>query len=166
MSLFPSAFPPAPPAELPAPDQAAELAWQARRGVSRQWRAFTAALLDSMEEGGRDAALRRAGARMAALCPLPPCDTLGALEERVNDALAGMDWGHAAFFLDGGQRALVVRHLGAPVVATRDAADGRWIAPVLEGLHEAWLAGQTQMAPAPSLRAVSVAAGCVVLRSR
>ena len=32
MSLLPSAFPPAPPAPLPPPDPAAELAWQARRG--------------------------------------------------------------------------------------------------------------------------------------
>lgn len=165
MSLLPSAFPPAPPAPLPPPDPAAEAAWQARRGVSRQWRLFQAALLDSMEEGGRDEALRRAGARMAALSPLPPCETLLLLEHRVNDALAAMDWGHAAFFLDQEARALVIRHLAAPLIATRAAPDGTWIAPVLEGLHGGWLAGQAQLAPAPTLRVASRALGCIVLRS-
>lgn len=165
MSLLPSAFPPAPPAPLPPPDPAADLAWQARRGVSHQWRLFNAALLDCLEEAGRDATLRRAGARLAALSPIPACETLGALEERVNDALAAMDWGHAAFFLDQGRPALVIRHLAAPVIATRAAPDGAWVAPVLEGLHQAWLAGQTQLAPAPVLRVASASLGCVVLRS-
>lgn len=166
MSLLPSAFPPPTPAALPPPDPAAELAWQARRGVARQWRLFSAALLDSMDGGGRDTTLRAAGARLAALIPLPPCETLGALEERANDALAAMDWGRADFFLDQGQPSLVIRHLAAPVIATRHAPDGGWMAPVLEGLHEAWLGAQTQLAPAPTLRVISFAAGCVILRSR
>ncbi len=165
MSLLPSAFPPAPPAPLPPTEPTALLGWQARRGVSAQWRLFNAALLDCLEEAGRDETLRRAGARMAAASPIPSCETLLLLEGRVNDALAAMDWGHAEFFLDQGRRALVIRHLAAPLVPTKAAPDGGWIALVLEGLHQGWLAAQTQLAPAPRLRVTSREVGCVVLRS-
>ena len=123
MSLLPSAFPPAPPAPLPTPEPTALLGWQARRGVSAQWRLFNAALLDCLEEAGRD-------------------ETLLLLEGRVNDALAAMDWGHAEFFLDQGRRALVIRHLAAPLVPTKAAPDGGWTHPALV-LTAQELAGKT-----------------------
>ncbi len=162
MTLLPSA--PPPPA-LPPPDPAGDVAWMARRAVPPAWRGFVAALLEAMPGDGeaRRTALRSVGGRLAAAAPLPPCATLEELEQRVNEALTAMDWGHAAFFLDLPRSALLVRHRAAPCIPTAGDAQGGWIATVLEGLHEAWLAGQAQLAPAPRLRRISHEAGCTVL---
>ncbi|MFL1462209.1 cellulose biosynthesis protein BcsD [Roseococcus sp. DSY-14] len=162
MTLLPTA---APPPALPPPDTAADLAWLARRAVPAPWRVLLGALLEALPGGAeaRAETLRAAGARLAAAAPLPPCATLEELERRVNDALAAMDWGHAAFFLELGRGVLVVRHRAAPCIPTAEDPQGAWVAAVLEGLHEAWLAGQAQLAPAPRLRRLSHEVGCTVL---
>lgn len=159
-----------PDADAPTlPDPIATLAWQSRRAVGAPWRLFVAALVDTLEGGmdaeGRDEALRRLGARMAQLTPLPACATLLDLESRINDALAAMDWGHAGLFLDAPARVLVLRHWGAPLVATARLPGGEWIVPVLEGLHGGWIAAQSGLPVPPRLRRLSAEPGLVTLRT-
>ncbi|MGG5808853.1 cellulose biosynthesis protein BcsD [Falsiroseomonas sp. CW058] len=121
-------------------------AYLARRGVSAQWRSFLRALVETLDEHldaeGRASLMRAVGGRMADASPLPHCDTLAALEARVNEALASSDWGYAEFAVDTAARRLIVTHHAAPAIAAGDDGDGRWITPVLEGLYGTWLAGQ------------------------
>jgi hypothetical protein len=124
----------------------AALAYLARRDVSRQWRGFLGALLETLEgqmdSAARDALLRAVGQRLAAAMPLPPAETLEGLEARMNEALASATWGHVALELDPQDRRLRFRHSAAPCVSTPHDPAGAWIGPVLEGLYGAWLSAQ------------------------
>jgi hypothetical protein len=126
-------------------------AYLARRGVSPQWRSFMRALVETLDghldAEGRASLMRAVGSRMADASPLPHCDTLSELEGRINDALSAAEWGYAELAIDTGARRLIVTHHAAPAVAAGDDADGRWIAPVLEGLYGTWLAAQPGAAP-------------------
>lgn len=126
-------------------DQAV-LAYVARRDVSPQWRGFLRALVEtldaSLDAQSRDALLRAVGARLADSLPLPGMETLAALQDRMNDALAAMAWGYVAVSLDEGDRSLRLTHFAAPAIALPGHAGGAWFGPVLEGLYGAWLAAQ------------------------
>ena len=152
----------------PFPDAAA-MAWAARRGVPPQWRGFLAALLDTLDGGlepkARDKLLQAVGARLAESTPLPACATLAELEARANEALATMDWGYVAYFLDAGARTLTVRHAAMPLVTTRRDVQGQWIVPVLEGLHASWLAAQAEPGVRPRLWCSAVEPGSITLQS-
>jgi len=121
-------------------------AYLARRGVSHQWRDFLRALVETLGEHldaeGRASLMRAIGNRMADAIPLSHCDTLAELESRINDALAAVEWGYVELSVDTGARQLVLRHHAVPAIAAGDDTDGRWIAPVLEGLYATWLSGQ------------------------
>ena len=166
---LPIGSPGSPPGGAASAPDAAGLAWMARRGVAPQWRGFLAALLDTLDGGlepaARDELLQAIGARLAEATPLAPCATLAELEARANQALAAMDWGYVAYSLDAGTRQLTLRHLAAPLVATRRDAQGQWVAPVLEGLHGGWLAAQAEPGVRPRLRRVAAEPGSVTLQS-
>jgi len=121
-------------------------AYIARRGVSQQWRGFLRAMVETLDEhldsAGRSALLRAIGARMAADLPLAYCDTLAELEARINDTLAGAEWGFCRLSVDLPAALLVIAHGAAPAVSTSQDADGAWAGAVLEGLYGTWLAGQ------------------------
>lgn len=121
-------------------------AYLARRGVSAQWRGFMRALVETLDghldADGRASLMRAVGRHMADSTPLPHCDSLVEMEGRINDALAAAEWGYVELSVDTGTRRLIVAHHAAPAVAAGDDADGRWIAPVLEGLYETWFSSQ------------------------
>ncbi len=121
-------------------------AYLARRNIAPQWRAFLRALAETLDEKldaqARTALMRAIGQRMAQAMPLPRCDTLAALEIRINDALATIDWGYCTLSLEPGAGRLVVRHTAAPAIAASGDPVGRWVGAVLEGLYGAWFAGQ------------------------
>jgi len=121
-------------------------AYLARRSVGPQWRGFLRAMVETLDEHldaeGRAALLRAIGARMAAAMPLAHCDRLVDLEARMNDALAGAEWGFCRLTFDATACRLVITHGAAPAVGTVEDSDGGWAGAVLEGVYGAWFAGQ------------------------
>ncbi|MFZ4410665.1 MAG: cellulose biosynthesis protein BcsD [Paracraurococcus sp.] len=144
------------------------LSYLARRGVSAQWRGFLRALIETLDANldtaSRDALLRAVGARLAGLMPLPACGSLPELEGRINEALAGADWGWVEIALDPQDRSLVLTHTAAPSIAAGTEASGVWIAAVLEGLHGAWLGSQPGADPSLAPRKVAATPATVTLR--
>ena len=144
------------------------LSYLARRGVAAQWRGFLRALVETLDANldaaSRDALLRAVGARMAGLMPLPACGSLPELEARINEGLAGCDWGWVEIGLDPQDRSLVLSHNAAPSIAAGAEASGVWIAAVLEGLHGAWLGSQPGSDPALTPRRVAATASTITLR--
>ncbi len=144
------------------------LSYLARRGVAAQWRGFLRALVETLDANldaaSRDALLRAVGARFAALTPLPACAGLAELEARVNEALAAADWGWAEIALDPNDRALVVTHCAAPLVATGADPSGGWVGAVLEGLYGTWFGNQPGAEPSLVPRRTGTGPGRVLLR--
>lgn len=154
-------------AKLQMADQGA-LSYLARRGVSPQWRGFVRALMEVVDAHlpaeGRLVFLRALGEGMARQAPLPPCATLGELEAAMNTALAAAEWGYVEVALDEAQAALVLRHAAAPLIPLPADAAGAWIAPVLEGLYQAWLDAQPGAVEGVPVRRAGQEGGLVVLR--
>ena len=124
----------------------AELEFLKRRLVSRQWAAFLSAMAAELtaiaDSGGAAAFMRATGARVARLHPLGGLETLEALEEQINIALTGMDWGWAR--LAAVEDHIVITHGACPNVL-EDDVDQSWpplMAEVLGGAYGAWLAAQ------------------------
>jgi hypothetical protein len=144
------------------------LSYLARRGVAAQWRGFLRALVETLDANldaaSRDALLRAVGARLGALLPLPTCAGLAELEARVNEALAAADWGWAEIALDPNDRALVVTHCAAPVVATGADPAGGWVGAVLEGLYGSWFGSQPGAEPSLVPRRTGSRPGIILLR--
>jgi hypothetical protein len=133
-----------------------------------EWEALLRALLDTLDshmQGPERAVLLRAiGKRIAALSPIPPEDTLSGLEARMNEWLAGPRWGTVSIAVDSSGPALVLTHAAPPVLPTATDESGKWIGPVLEGLHGAWIAAQPGAEPEVEAHLVSIGAEGMVLR--
>ena len=134
-----------------------------------QWRLFVRALADEVDSqatpGERDAMLRRIGRRMAGLTPLPAVEGLDTLEMEMNEALDGLGWGRVRLRLEAEARALTIRHCALPRVGSLGDPPGAWLASVLEGLYEGWLAQQPGSEASLVARLVGAAEGeGVVLR--
>ena len=153
----------------PAVTAEAALAYLARRQVGEQWRGFLRALVETLDanldRAGRDGLLRAVGARMAGALPLGPVETLAGLEARMNEAMAGMAWGHVALAVDEADRSLRLVHGLVPLLPVAGDEAGGWMAPVLQGLYGQWLdAQQGEAAGGASLGVVSALPGQLVLR--
>jgi len=136
--------------------------------VPAQWRGFLRALVETLDANldiaSRDALLRAVGARMGALAPLPACGSLPELEARMNEALAGCDWGWVEIQLDPQDRSLVLTHSAAPCVLAGAEMGNGWMGAVLEGLYGAWLGGQPGTDPSLAPRRVAGTPATVTLR--
>ena len=136
--------------------------------ASPDWEGFLRALLDTldahMRPEERAVLLRAIGAQLAALTPLPPEDTLAGLEARMNEQLAGPRWGSVSIALDSDGPALVLTHAAAPVLPVASDGEGRWMGPVLEGLHAGWIAAQPGAEPGVEAQLVSANDGSLILR--
>jgi Cellulose synthase subunit D len=117
-----------------------------------RWRLFLRALADEIEAvagpAERDRMLRGAGVRMAKLMPLPEVRSLEALEMEMNEALAAIGWGHVRLSLNEAERNLSISHAGLPHIGSLGTPPGTWLAPMLEGLYETWMAQQPGSDPA------------------
>jgi Cellulose synthase subunit D len=121
------------------------LAYYADRQVAPQWRGFLAALSGELFENipADQAAgfLRQVGKRMAASQPLPAVETLEALQDEANKALAALDWGFTR--LEAGAEVVAITHAAFP--SRIDAEAEHWpraFAAVAEGLYSGWMAAQ------------------------
>ena len=110
------------------------------------WRAFLRGLALEMDvKAGPEmcvALLRGVGQQMARLTALPPVGSLGALEMEMNAALAEIGWGQVRLDLNETERCVILRHTGLPQLGSAGEPPGTWLAPVLEGLYEAWMGQQ------------------------
>ncbi len=86
--------------------------------------------------------LRGMGRRMARMMPLPQVEQLDSLQMEMNAALGDLGWGHVHLQLNAEDRALLIRHYGLPQVGSLGSPAGTWLAALLEGLYEGWLAQQ------------------------
>ena len=136
------------------------------RAQAVHWRLFVRALADEVDSlaapGERDGMLRGMGRRMARMAPLAPVDRLDALEMEMNDALAGLGWGRTQLHLDAADRAVIIRHTGLPQIGSLGSPPGTWLAALLEGLYEGWMAQQPGSQETLVARLVPANSGTVV----
>ena len=112
--------------------------------------------VDSLAGSGeRDDMLRGVGRRMSRLMPLPPVQTLEALEMEINDALEGLGWGEVHLALDEATRVLEIVHSGLPRIGSLGTPPGQWLSALLEGLYDGWFAQQPGSKAALSSKRVS-----------
>ncbi len=123
--------------------------------------------VDSLAGSGeRDDMLRGVGRRMARSKPLPPVQTLEALELEINDALEGLGWGEVHLALDEATRVLEIVHSGLPRIGSLGTPPGQWLSALLEGLYDGWFAQQPgSKAALSSKRASSQRSGDTVVIS-
>ena len=131
------------------------------------WRMFIRALAEEVDSlagsGERDDMLRGVGRRMARLNPLPPVQTLDALEMEINDALEGLGWGEASLRVNEADRTLEVVHAGLPRIGSLGSPPGQWLSALLEGLYDGWFAQQPGSKAALSSRRVGGSGGDTVV---
>jgi hypothetical protein len=110
------------------------------------WRCFLRGLAVELDaQVGRDARvviLRGVGRHMASLLTLVVVDSLEALELEMNVVLAEIGWGRVQVSLHEAERCVVLVHGGLPKVGSAGEPPGTWLAPVLEGLYQGWMAQQ------------------------
>jgi hypothetical protein len=110
------------------------------------WRVFLRCLAREIDaQHGPEARillLRDTGRQMAALLALPPVGSLEALEIEMNGVLAEIDWGGVSLSLNEAERCVLLIHRGLPRIGSAGEPCGTWLAPVLEGLYEGWMAQQ------------------------
>jgi len=134
-----------------------------------EFRRFLRALAEEIDgrsaPGERDDILRGAGARMAKLMPVPPVESLAALELEMNDVLAAAGWGRARLELNEAERTVLITHTGLPRIGSLGSPAGTWLSALLEGLYSAWMAQQPGSTPTLAARRVTPGdAATVMLR--
>lgn len=117
-------------------------------------RAFAEEVDSQAAPGECDGILRGAGARMAKLMPVPPVESLAALEIEMNDVLAGVGWGRTRLDLNEAERTVLITHTGLPRIGSLGSPSGTWLSALLEGLYTAWMAQQPGSTPALAARRV------------
>ena len=134
-----------------------------------QWRLFLRALAEEVDSlagvGDRDDMLRGVGRRMSRLMPLPPVQSLQALEMEVNDVLQGVGWGEVELSLSGTDRVLHIIHNGFPRVGSLGTPSGQWLSALLEGLYDGWFAQQPGSKASLSTRRLDSSTGSTVVMS-
>jgi hypothetical protein len=122
--------------EVPAPDPV----------HLTRWRVFLRGLALEMEAQAGPAAtaavLRGVGQQMARLMALPPVGSMEALEMEMNAVLAEIGWGSVRLAMNEADRCVVLTHTGLPRIGSAGEPAGSWLAPVLEGLYQAWMGQQ------------------------
>jgi Cellulose synthase subunit D len=119
------------------------LLYYEKQQCSRQWVHLIASMFAEFEArvdpAEADRFLETLGSRMARSLPLQPCDNLNELEDRMNAALAGIDWGWVRVTASG--RFIEIIHGAYPMVP-QDEARRNWLVPILEGIYTEWLSQQ------------------------
>ncbi len=134
-----------------------------------QWRPFLRAMAEEVDSlagaGDRDDMLRGVGRRMSRLMPIPPVQTLQALEIEMNDTLQGVGWGMVQLRLGETDRVLHIVHKDFPRIGSLGSPAGQWLSALLEGLYDGWFSQQPGNKPSLSTRRVEGAEGATVVMS-
>ena len=111
------------------------------------WRPFLRALAAEIDAvagiAGRDALLRGVGQQLARMYPVPARDSLDGLALDMTEMLDGLGWGAVRITFSERDHCLVLRHEGLPRVGGAGEPPGTWLAGVLVGLYEGWMAQQS-----------------------
>ncbi len=138
-------------------------------GLSQvDWTVFLRAMAEEIDASGgsaaRDALLRFVGQRIATMRPITPAPDMATLAMEVNDQLAVLGWGTAAFTIDEADRSLLITHARLPRIGAAGDPPGTWLSALLEGLYEGWMAQLPGGDSALVARRVRVTPQTVVLR--
>ena len=60
----------------------------------------------------------------------------------MNMVLAEIGWGRVQVTLQEAERCVMMTHIGLPQIGSAGEPPGTWLAPVLEGLYQGWMAQQ------------------------
>jgi len=114
--------------------------------LTPDWRPFLRALAEEIDAvagvAGRDTLLHAVGTRMAALYPVVPRDSAEGLSVEMNEALASFGLGTVEITYSETEQCLLLTHRGLPRVGGGGAPPGTWLAALLDGLFEGWMAQQ------------------------
>jgi hypothetical protein len=114
---------------------------------------------------GRDTLLHGVGRQLAHQFRLGAAASLPALAREMNEVLGGFGWGQVHISFSPAKPWLYLTHQGLPRIGGRGSPPGAWLASVLVGLYEGWLADQP--GADPSFRAQRLGAeetGEIVIR--
>ncbi len=129
--------------------------------AAQDWRPFLRALAEEIDgvagPAGRDALLRGVGRQLARLQSLPARESTDGLALEMNAVLEGFGWGRMRFSFDERERCLLLMHEGLPRVGGGGDPPGTWLAGVLVGLYEGWMAQQPGSDPSFVARRVPAA---------
>ena len=110
------------------------------------WRPFLRALATEIDAvagtAGRDALLRGVGLQLARMYPLPARESLDGLAMEMTETLDGLGWGSVAIRFSEREHCLVLTHRRLPRVGGAGNPPGTWLAGMLVGLYEGWMAQQ------------------------
>jgi hypothetical protein len=119
---------------------------EARPPRSVAWRTFLRGLAVELDaQAGLEvstAILRGVGRHMAGLLTLVNVESLEALALEMNGVLAEIGWGCVQLTLLEAERCVIMTHTGLPYIGSAGEPPGTWLAPVLEGLYQGWMAQQ------------------------
>jgi hypothetical protein len=111
-----------------------------------QWRSFLRAFAEqldaSTDPAARDVLLRGIGARMARMHPMPGASSIDTLELEMNDGLAALGWGSVRLELQEAAHRMLFHHSNLPRINWAGDPPGTWLAPMLTGLYQTWMAQQ------------------------
>jgi hypothetical protein len=153
----------------PPPSFPGSPSFQADSSSAVHWRPFLRALIEEIDSltgvNEREEMLRGVGRRMARILPLTAVGSLESLELEINDTLETIGWGSVQLSLNEGQRSLIIAHTGLPRIGSAGSPPGTWLAALLEGLYETWLAQQPGSDPNLTIRReASATASPIILR--
>jgi Cellulose synthase subunit D len=110
------------------------------------WRTFLRGLAVELDaQVGADASmaiLRAIGQQMAEQLRLITVSSLDALALEMNMILGEIGWGSVQLTLLEAERCVIMTHIGLPQLGSTGEPPGTWLAPVLEGLYQGWMAQQ------------------------
>jgi hypothetical protein len=132
--------------DRPATAPAASAAHGPSPGAAQDWRPFLRALVAEIDavagSEGRDALLHGVGHQLARMYSLSARDSLAGLALDMTETLDGFGWGAVTIAFSESEHCLMLTHEGLPRVGGAGDPPGTWLAAVLVGLYEGWMAQQ------------------------
>lgn len=114
--------------------------------MAPDWRPLLRALAEELDAiagaQGRDALLHGVGRQLAVQHPLTTQNSTAGLTLEMNEVLGNFGWGRVRIAFSAADACLYLTHEDLPRIGGRGDPPGTWLAAVVEGLYEGWLAQQ------------------------
>lgn len=137
--------------------------------LGADWRPLLRALAEELDAiagaAGRDALLQGVGRQLAAQHPITAQQSTAGLALEMNEVLGHFGWGRVRMSFSAAEACLYLTHEDLPRIGGRGDPPGTWLAAVMAGLYEGWLARQPGADPGFTARRVpAVEDGTVLIR--